>query len=64
MRWKPKKKRVVKKTMPLIKLTLRRQAFTLYLNPQRPTAKEVEEHNATHLPYRSWRLVSVKSRGR
>ena len=33
-------------------------------SPQRPTAKEVEEHNATHLPYRSWRPVCVQSRGR
>ena len=34
MRWKPKKRRVMKKMMSLIKLTLRRQAFTLYPAPK------------------------------
>ncbi len=28
-----------------------------------PTAEEVEEHNATHLPHRSWCPVCVKARG-
>ena len=40
-RWKLKKKKVVKKTMSLIKLTLRRQAFTLYQAPRDPLQKKL-----------------------
>ena len=58
-----KKRRVTKKTMSSIKLALKTSAHTLP-SPQRPTAKEVEEHNATHLPYRSWCPVCVKARVR
>ena len=33
-------------------------------SPCKPCLREVEEHNATHLPYRTWCPVCVKSRGR
>ena len=33
-------------------------------SPCKPCLREVEEHNATHLPYRNWCPVCVKSRGR
>ena len=33
-------------------------------NPQDPTDKEVDEHNVTHLPHRSWCPVCVKARGK
>ena len=33
-------------------------------NPGDPTDKEVEEHNVTHLPHRSWCPVCVKARGK
>ena len=29
-----------------------------------PTAKEVEEHEATHIPYRSWCQFSVRGKGK
>ena len=33
-------------------------------NPRDPTDKEVEEHNVTHFPHRSWCPVCVKARGK
>ena len=33
-------------------------------SPMKPSAKEVEAHNATHMPYRNWCPVCVKSRGK
>ena len=33
------------------------------VGPQRPSTQEVEEHYATHLPYRSWCPVCIKARG-
>ena len=33
-------------------------------NPGDPTDKEVEEHNVTHFPHRSWCPVCVKARGK
>ncbi len=33
-------------------------------NPAAPTAREREEHNKTHLPFRSWCTECVKGRGR
>ena len=33
-------------------------------DPGLPTALELEEHNATHLPHRSWCPVCMKARGR
>ena len=32
--------------------------------PSKPTQKEVDEHYASHLPYRSWCPICVQSRGR
>ncbi len=32
--------------------------------PYQPTQQEIEEHNLTHLPYRSWRRHSVRGRGK
>ena len=32
--------------------------------PAQPTAQEIEEHELTHLPYRSWRAICVQSKGR
>ena len=32
--------------------------------PVEPTTPEIAERNLTHLPFRSWRPVCVKSRGR
>ena len=33
-------------------------------DPRMPTEAEVEEHNATHLPHRSWCPVCIKARGK
>lgn len=33
-------------------------------SPIKPSELEVQEHNATHIPYRSWCPVCVRSRGR
>ena len=33
-------------------------------SPQRPSQKEVDEHNASHLPYRNWCPICVRARGR
>ena len=33
-------------------------------NPRLPTAAMIDEHNKTHLPYRNWRSVCVKGRGK
>ena len=33
-------------------------------NPKLPTAAEVEEHNRTHIPFRSWCQWCVEGRGR
>ena len=32
--------------------------------PKQPTAQEIQEHNITHLPYRSWCPVCIQSKGR
>ena len=32
--------------------------------PLRPTVKEVEEHNLTHLPYRNWCIFCVKGKAK
>jgi hypothetical protein len=34
------------------------------LAPFRPSVKEVEEHNLTHLPYRSWCIFCVKEKSK
>ena len=34
------------------------------IDPRRPTQKEVEEHERTHLPYRNWCAVCVKAKGK
>ena len=33
-------------------------------SPMKPSAKDVEVHNTTHLPYRNWCPICVKSRGK
>ena len=33
-------------------------------DPKKPSAEEVEEHEKTHLPYRSWCKACVKGRGK
>ena len=33
-------------------------------SPIKPSAEDVERHNATHLPYRDWCPICVKARGR
>ena len=33
-------------------------------DPRKPTEKEVEEHELTHLPYRNWCSVCVRAKGR
>ena len=33
-------------------------------DPCDPTTKEREDHNATHIPFRSWCPISVKAKGR
>eukprot|EP00974_Lingulodinium_polyedra_P125558 11195032-Lingulodinium_polyedra.AAC.1 len=33
-------------------------------DPGDPTPQEREEHNATHVPYRSWCPVCVKAKGK
>ena len=32
--------------------------------PKRPTVKEVEEHNLTHLPFRNWCIFCVKGKSK
>ena len=32
--------------------------------PKRPTVKEVEEHNLTHLPFRNWCIFCVKGKAK
>ena len=47
--------------------TLRRQCSEVECNGQyelKPTEAEVEEHNLTHLPYRSWCRHCVRGRGK
>ena len=34
------------------------------IDPRRPTEREVEEHNLTHLPYRNWCPVCVRAKGK
>ena len=34
------------------------------VDPRRPTAKEVEEHERFHLPYRNWCPICVQAKGR
>ena len=34
------------------------------LDPRKPTAKEVESHNRTHLPYRNWCPHCVRAKGK
>ncbi len=43
---------------------LRETPVKVARDPEMPTAEEVEEHNATHLPHRSWCPVCVKARGK
>ena len=33
------------------------------MNPGRPSKREIEEHEATHMPYRSWCPHCVRGRG-
>ena len=33
-------------------------------SPSAPTAEEIERHNATHLPHRSWCPICIKARGK
>ena len=34
------------------------------IDPKLPTQKEVDEHYLTHLPYRNWCPICVKSKGK
>ena len=34
------------------------------VDPRKPTAREVEEHERTHLPYRNWCAVCVMGKGK
>ena len=34
------------------------------LNPRKPSEKEVEDHNRTHLPYRNWCPLCVRAKGK
>jgi len=34
------------------------------IDPRLPSQRDVEEHNLTHLPYRNWCPVCVKSKGK
>ena len=34
------------------------------LDPRRPTEKEVELHNLTHLPYRNWCPICISAKGK
>ena len=36
----------------------------LLANPKQPTKQEILEHEATHLPYRSWCRHCVRGRGK
>ena len=35
-----------------------------FVDPRRPSAREVEEHARTHLPYRNWCPICVQAKGR
>ena len=34
------------------------------MNPERPSQREVDEHELTHLPYRSWCAICVKGKAK
>ena len=34
------------------------------IDPKLPSQKDVEEHNLTHLPYRNWCPICVRSKGK
>ena len=34
------------------------------LDPRKPSAKDVEDHNRTHLPYRNWCPHCVRAKGK
>ena len=34
------------------------------MQPVQPTPQEIQQHNLTHMPYRSWCPVCIQSRGR
>ena len=40
------------------------QAPTLLRSPIRPSAEDVEKHDATHVPYRNWCPICVAARGK
>ena len=39
------------------------QAPTFLRSPIRPSAEDVEKHDATHVPYRNWCPICVDARG-
>ena len=44
--------------------SLEGHAPTLLRSPIRPSAEDVEKHNATHVPYRNWYPICVAARGK
>jgi hypothetical protein len=40
------------------------ESIRMIADPRRPTEKEVEKHNLTHLPYRNWCPVCVAAKGK
>ena len=40
------------------------QAPTFLRSPIRPSAEDVEKHDATHVPYRNWCPICVAARGK
>ena len=41
-----------------------RRALRGLLDPRRPSQKEVDDHELTHLPYRNWCDICVKCKGK
>ena len=44
-------------------MATRAKAMTMTM-PTQPTPQEIEEHNITHMPYRSWCPICVQAKGR
>ena len=36
----------------------------IHPNPKNPTIEEIEGHNVTHIPYRSWCPICVQAKGK
>ena len=47
-----------------IKAEKEAEVMKTILDPLKPTEKEVEDHNRTHMPYRNWCPHCIRAKGR